>query len=288
MEVINRHKRMFLLTGIAMCVLAIIFTINPTAGPTIFARGLSYIVVPMQRGLTSVISWTQSTFAAMANSRQLVSEVQILRETVSRLQLENHRLQLAYEENYRLSAVVNMHQRYATLPTTGARVIGHDPNDWYRSFHIDIGSNDDVAVNMAVLGDGGLLGVVRQVLPGRSQVVSVVDQRFAAAVMSTRTEDIGMIEGDINLMQQGLTRMILREHTAQIMVGDEIVTSPDSSIFAPGMLVGTVVEVGTTPGLTRYAIIEPAANLGNVEMVLVVTEIFGDSQHARDTFLGED
>jgi len=50
-------------------------------------------------------------------------------------------------------------------------------------------------------------------------------------------------------------------------------------MFPRGLRVGTVREIHTNPdGQTRHAIIEPAANLDNIDVVLVVTQLFGDGE----------
>jgi len=290
-EFLGRHKRIFLLSGIALCILAIILTINPSAGTNVVERGVANIITPMQRGANVVISWVQGNFSALSNNQQLLQDMRSLQEQVNAFQLEIDRLHFAGEENARLSAMLGMSQRYEELPTVGARVIGTVPNDWNRRYFIGLGANDGIKNNMAVIGDGGLLGVTRRVHSGRATVVTVVDSEFSVAVMSTRTGDIGMARGDIRLMQQGLMRMERIDATAQIMPGDEIRTSTHSSIFPPGILVGTVVDIHSNPdGHTRYAIIRPAVNLDNIEMVLVVTTVFGDELATQDghTFVLED
>jgi len=286
MQLFERHKRIFLFSGIAICIAAIILTVNPSAGSNVFQRGLAHVITPMQRGASATIAWVRGHFSAVANNQQLLNDIQRYREEINILRIDNDRLQLAGEENAQLSALVNMSQRYAELPMIGARVIGHNPNDWQRRFFLDRGVDDGIANNMAVIGDGGLLGVIRQVDPGRSQFVSIIDSEFSVAVMSTRTGDIGMASGDIRLMQQGLIRMDRIEATAQIMPGDEIRTSTHSSIFPPGILVGVVEGIYPNPdGHTRHAIIRPAANSDNIEMVLIVTEIFGDTTATHDDFI---
>ena len=282
-DLLERHRRLFLLTGIVICILAIIVTINPALGPTTLERGLSYIVAPMQRGANVSISWVQGHFTAMGNTQQLLLENHYLRERLNSLEVEINRLQLAGEENARLSALLEINQRYAQLATIGARVIGTSPNDWHHRFFLDRGTNHGIANNMAVLGDGGLAGVVRRVQPTSSQFVSVIDPDFSAAVMSNRTGDIGEIRNDIRLMQQGLMRMDRIVATAQIIAGDEIVTSTHSSIFEPGIVVGTVVGVYPNPdGHTRHAIIRPAAYLTNLEVVSIILSPPGDSTSTRD------
>ena len=286
MKVLNKHKRAFLLSGIGLCIAAIVLTVNPSAGPNIVARGLSYIVAPLQSGMSVSVTWVQGQFSAIGRSQELLRENRALREEISMLQIENYRLQRAEDENYRLNSLLNMNQRYAQLPTIGARIIGQNPNNVYNRFFIDRGTNDYVDRNMAVLGDGGLVGVVRQVHPNRAQFLSIIDADFSAAVMSERTEDIGTVRGDMRLMQQGLIRMDHISATAQIMPGDVIITSSHSSIFPPGVLVGTVQSIHSNPdGLTRHAIVTPAASTENLEVVQVVMEVFGDRLAVRDEHL---
>jgi rod shape-determining protein MreC len=286
LELFARHKRIFLLTGIGLCIAAIILTVTPSAGSNFIGRGLSYIITPMQRGVSSGISWVRVNFNSIVNSRQIIQENLRLQEENSLLLMENDRLRLAGEENVQLSVLLNMRQRYAHLPTIGARVRGHVPNDWYRRYFLDRGTSDGIAVNMAVIGDGGLIGVIRQVDSGRSQFVSIIDSEFSVAVMSTRTGDIGMVNGDIRLMQQGRIRMDRIEATAQIIPGDELRTSTHSSIFPPGILVGVVESIHSNPdGHTLHAIVAPAANVNNIEMVLIVTKVYGDETATQDNFI---
>ncbi|MCL2224863.1 MAG: rod shape-determining protein MreC [Defluviitaleaceae bacterium] len=283
MEFLENHRRAFLLSGIGICVIAIILTISPGIGSNIVSGGLSYVVTPMQSGLNSAVSWVSGNFSAIANNQHLIVQNRELQAEINRLEFENHRLSLAAEENAMLNAALNMHQQYSHLPTMGARVIAQDPNNWYRSFRIDRGANDGVEPWMPIIADGGLAGVVRYVNPTSSQFVSVLDSRFYAAVTASRTDDFGIATGDISLMQQGLLRMNHIEAHAQIMPGDEILTSTDSSVFPAGLLLGEVQSIHTNPdGLTRHAIIRPAANLANLEMVLVINQVFSDGQTIRD------
>ncbi|MCL1842613.1 MAG: rod shape-determining protein MreC [Defluviitaleaceae bacterium] len=276
-SLLERHRRAFLLSGIGICVIAIIFTINPNAGSNLLTSGLSYIVTPVQRGLNATAHWVQGHFSALVNNQQLISLNRELQAEINQLRFENHRLSLAAEENAMLNAALNMHQQYAHLPTIGARVIGQDPNDWYRSFHIDRGTNDGIEVNMAIIADGSMAGSVRYVNPNRSQFVSVLDSRFAAQVVIPRTGDVGMARGDSSLMQQGYMRIDRIEATAQVIPGDEVLTCSSSSIFPAGLFLGEVVSVHTNPdGLMRHAIVRPAADLSDLEMVLVINKVFND------------
>ena len=287
----ERHKRIFLISGILLCVVAIVVTVSPTVVPNFAQRGVSLVITPMQRASSAAIAWVQGHFTAIANNQQLLRDNRNLQEQVNALLIQNHRLRLAGEENEQLTALLEINQRYADLDKIGARIIAQNPNEWYHRFFVDRGRRDGIEVNMPVLGDGGLIGVVRQVMDTRSQFVSVIDSDFSASVMSVRTGDIGDLRGDIVLMQQGLVRMDRIDAAANIRPGDQVQTSIHSTIFPPGLLVGTVLEVNLNPdGHTRHAIIRPVANLNNIAVVSIITEVLGDATATRDvhTFILED
>ena len=259
-----------------VCIIAIIITLNPDINPEVITRPLGYIIIPMQTAATSVGSWLDSRISLFRDMDMLLEENRRLTEENSWLLIENQRLLLAGEENEMLSELLYIKQRYRELPTIGARIIAHYPSEWNESFNIDRGANDGIARNMIVLGSGGLVGVVHQVHSNYSQVISVIDNRFSASVQTVRTQDLGVIRGDSTLMRDGLISMNHININAQILAGDEIITSTISEIFPPAVRVGVVVDVRPTPdGLAQYAIVRPYANLQRLEHVLVVNELFG-------------
>ena len=276
MHLLYKYKRIFLLTGMGVCVIAMMITINQSYRPGIFTRALSYVIVPLQSGTTSVANWVSSNVSMIWEINSIRDENTRLREEIGWLEIEMQRLRLAGEENLHLTELLYIRQRYGELPIVGATIIAWDHSSWYGSFTIDRGSNDGLEVDMAVLGTGGLIGRISEVYPNRSQVISIVDYRFAATVQSVRTGDTGIIRGDSTLMQQGLIRMEYIGEADNIMAGDELITSELSKIFPPAILVGTVLEVRPTPDrLAQYAIVQPSTdNIRRLEHVLVVNELF--------------
>jgi len=277
MEFLNKHKRLFLAFGITFCLAAIIVTITGVAPTGFLARGLSYVVVPMQRGASSATGWVSGRVDILARSAEILAQNQALVEENIRLRNENARMAALDEENIRLNTILGMRQRYPHLPMIGARIIGQNPNDWQASFMIDIGENDGIFPYMTVLGDGGVLGVIRETGPNHALVVSIMDNSFAAAARNSRTEDPGTVSGDLDLSNDGLMRMSHILGMARFMPGDEIITSDHGTVFPPGLHVGFVESIHPNPeGLTQYAIIRPSVNLNRVDMVLVINQLFGE------------
>jgi len=276
MSLLHKYKRAFLLAGMAVCIAAMVITINPDYRPSVIAQSLGRLMIPLQTGATTAGNWISSRVSLLWEMNHLQQENALLRERVGWLEVENQLLQLAGEENQRLTELLYIRQRYAELPVIGARIISWDHSGWFHTFDIDRGSNDGLARNMAVIGTdggGGLVGTIQQVWPTHSRVTAILDDRFRVAVQAVRTEDEGVIHGDSTLMQQGLVRMQHISATAQIMAGDEVITSV-ISMYPPGIRVGMVVDVQPTPdGLAQYALISPWANVRRLEQVIVVTQL---------------
>jgi len=279
MDFLHRHKRLFLAFGITFCFVAIIVTITGVAPTSFLGRAFGYVVVPLQRGASSATSWVGGRFAVLAQSGQILAENHALREENARLRAENDRLGRLDEESIHLHNLFNMQQRYPQLPLEGARIVGQNPNNWQTSFIIDKGTNDGILPHMVVLGeDGGVLGRIDQVGPNHAQVISIRDHRFAAGVRNTRTEDVGVVRGDMELANDGLMRMDYILQAASFMPGDVIITSAHGAFFPPGLTIGTVMSVHPSlEGLTQYAIIEPTASLDRVDFVLIVMQLFVDA-----------
>ena len=273
-----------MLIGMGICLIAIIITINDNYRPTAVLRTLSRVIAPLQSGMTNSANWVSSRFSLFWEMDAIQADNERLLQENGLLRIENQRLQLAGEENQRLAELLYIRQRYAELPIIGATIIGWDPADWYVSFRIDRGSNDGLARNMSVLGAGGLVGVLHEVYPTSAQVTAITDDRFRVAVQSVRTGDTGIITGDSTLMRDGLIRMEYISDTADIMAGDELITSAEISyIFPSAIRVGTVLEVHPTPDrLAQSAIVSPfAIDIRNMEHVIVVTQLFDADAEAE-------
>ncbi|MBZ4668639.1 MAG: mreC, partial [Defluviitaleaceae bacterium] len=196
-----------------------------------------------------------------------------LLKKVDELTYENKILQQYKEENTRLRNLLELDKKYADYPKIGAEIIGKDPGNWYNVFLIDKGSNDGLETDMVVLSGNGLVGHIIETAPNYSKVLSIIDDRNAVSSKVLRTSDLGVTKGDLTLMNEGLCKMEYIDSEADIIKGDEIVTSNLSDIYPPGIMIGTVKEIQVeSHGLTKYALIEPVVDFRHLEEVLVINK----------------
>ena len=232
-----------------------------------------------------VLSGGQVLFANIGNwfvdRFEFFRDMNIMHAENQRLREENERLEAALaqylhldEENRRLAELVNLHRIYEDYSMLAASIISHSPGNWSASFIVNRGQADGIAVNMAVLGAGGLVGRISMVGPNYAVVTPLIEDGFAVAAEGVRSGDWGSVSGDINLSSYGLVRMNYIERDADLVIGDEVMTSSISSIFPPGIHIGHITSINQTPGGARYAIVAPSVDFLRLSLVLIVTDIF--------------
>ena len=74
-------------------------------------------------------------------------------------------------------------------------------------------------------------------------------------------------------MQEGKLRLSYLPDEAQLVAGDEVLTSGNGDVYPAGLVVGQVDSVFTdASGLTRYAIITPEVQLDQLVEVFIIKE----------------
>ena len=88
-----------------------------------------------------------------------------------------------------------------------------------------------------------------------------------------RTYSAGVLEGDFTLMGQGKLKLSYLSDSAQLVSGDEVLTSGKGGVYPSGLVVGTVDGVFTDPsGINRYAVVTPTAALADLTEVFIITD----------------
>ena len=93
------------------------------------------------------------------------------------------RLQAEQFELNRLRQLYKLDQVYMQYNKIGARVIASDSEKWFQVFRINKGSSDGVAVDINVVADGGLVGIVTDVGANYATVRSIIDDSSRVGAM---------------------------------------------------------------------------------------------------------
>lgn len=165
---------------------------------------------------------------------------------------------------------LNRYRRYYFRP---ASVVYNSTNSEKNYIQLDRGSLAGITENMSVLNsDGSAVGIVVNVSPKFSQVMSLLHVRQKVNVSLKKTGDFGTLEWDGEdpglLLLKGLPKSV------NVRAGDSVVTSRYSFNFPPGYSVGTVAQVISDKGTNFLLLkVKPAARFYNLQQVLVVENL---------------
>ena len=267
----EKYKKQLLRGGVLLLVLITVIASGKQMNATLLESAIGVVVTPFQDLTTGISSWVDETITASRNKADLKEENTELKNQIADLLEENRRLAMYEAENAKLSALLKIAQRYPDYESVGANVIAKDPGVWYDGFTIDKGTTSDISANMVLIAPEGLVGKVLESGLTFSKAQSILDSRSSVPAMSVRTGDLGVVKGDYTLSADGLCIMEYIDAQAEIMVGDEIVTSHLSDIYPAGLAIGKVLELETdTNGLTKYAVIQPYVDLKHLDTILVI------------------
>jgi rod shape-determining protein MreC len=274
---LSRYKNiLFLVAVLLVQVIGLAMQVrrpNPAGGDGKTVRLIRFWAISLMSPPEKVVHGTGTGVRGMWSNyldlRHVRQQNQELKERVSRLQLEQAGLLEDARQGQRLQALLGFkeHYIYSTVP---AQVIGTSGTDQSRILTIDKGSKDGLKPDMAVITPDGIVGKLRDVFGHTSQVLVINDQTSGAGVLLESTRLRGVLRGNA-LGQPQIINMLPDE---RVKPGERVITSGGDQIFPRGLPVGVVTQVVEDTSNPPYVdiVIKPAANLGHLEELLVITE----------------
>ena len=173
----------------------------------------------------------------------------------------------------RLQQLYELDEEYTDYPKIAASIISKDPGNWYDTFIINRGSNDGVRVNNNVIAGKGLVGIVTDVGPDWATVRSIIDDSSNVSAMTVSTMDTCVVEGDLELADEGKLRFEqLYDVENKVTVGERVVTSNISENYLEGIFIGYVSEVEQdSNNLTKNGYIVTPVDFSHLKEVFVIT-----------------
>ena len=272
----SKHSK-YILTGLTvLCVLLICITSLKDGVMDPLRTGVGYFLIPIQSGVNAVGTGIYNEMKNYGTLKDALAQNQELKDQIAQLTEDNNRLQAEQFELDRLRQLYELDQEYMQYNKIGARVIARDSEKWFQVFRINKGSADGVAVDMNVVADGGLVGIVTDVGANYATVRSIIDDSNRVGAMKLDSSYTCIVAGDLTLYEEGRLKLTDFSKDAQIRDGDQIVTSNISSKFLPGILIGYASDVTIDPDhLTQSGYLIPIADFDNLQEVLIITDIKG-------------
>lgn len=200
--------------------------------------------------------------------RELLADNEALREQLLLQQFELQKLEHLQAENQRLNELLKASSS-VDEEVVRAQLAGISPDPFTKRVLINKGSADDVFVGQSVLDADGLMGQVVDVESLHSWVLLISDPQHSTPVVVNRNGIRAIASGT----RDSLHMMTLNNMatTADVRVGDLLVTSGLGGTFPPGYPVGVVKSVFLDPGKPFADIlVTPTAQIDRSRNLLLV------------------
>ena len=226
-------------------------------------------LAPIQRGVSDLFSPVGNFFSDIKNFGKTKAELKDLKKENAKLREKVIFNKDTLGELKKLKGVLDLAGR-GSYKVVSARVIGKgSASTFSQTITIDAGSNDGIKKDMTVIGEFGLVGVVKSTTSTSSIVLLMNDPTFRIGVRIARSQSIGVLmgEGDNSYTLQ------LLDPSGSIEKDDVLLSlgSDNNKPFVPGVPVGYVKSVkNTSATLTQEAIVGSYSNLGSLGVVSVI------------------
>ena len=230
----------------------------------------SALVEPIYRVAALPSDVARAGRLAVATQSHLVDENQELREALLLAQVRLNRMSALTAQNDRLKMLLDV-QKKLGLGVRLARLIDIDLDPFRHRIVLDAGSAQAIKVGQPVLDAFGVMGQIVEVLPNTSVALLITDPTHAIPVIVKRTglRTIAYGTGSIDRLQ--LPNIPI---SADIKVGDSLMTSGLGGRFPAGFPVGEILEISNDEsGMFAAAIAKPAAALDRSGEVLLLQDM---------------
>jgi rod shape-determining protein MreC len=275
----RRRAVLALLVVLSLILLTAYFGEASSGGLHSVQRGFLTVVSPIQNGankalkpVRDLIGWFGDTLHAKGQRDELRKQVDKLRHEVIADDAEKH----SYREllsMYRLDNQLSVSDYH---PVT-ATVVAKSPNVWYSTVTIDKGESSGVHVNDPVINGEGLVGKVAQAASDGAQVTLITDSSVGVSARIGSSNATGIVQpkvGDPNDLLLQYLPANTQANRGEYVVTSGTVSSPDDSLYPPGIPIGQVTSVNEESPY-RSVNVHPLADLHNLDVVQVLTSASG-------------
>jgi rod shape-determining protein MreC len=230
-------------------------------------QALSLGVYPIQLFVDAPFSAWRWANVSLAARRALLDENERLRRDQLYASVRLQRLSALEAENTRLRELLESTGRL-TDRVLVAEILAVDLDPYRQRFNLNRGAADGAFVGQALLDATGVVGQLVKVGAWTSEAVLITDADHAVPVSVNRN---GLRTIAIGTGDSGRLRLPYLTNSADVEIGDLLVSSGLGGVFPAGYPVGRVVEVRARPGQSFADVIaEPIAALDRDREVLLV------------------
>ncbi len=266
------NKKIMIVTVVTIIIIIMMGITNGGRTNITYAESkIGNVITPMQKFFLLGSNFIYDFLEPITRIWKLDEEIDTLKEENKRLQNEIIQIQLTrkeYNDLRELREALNYVERNTITDYVSCNVVAKDPGNWFNIFTIDVGTNEGINKNSAVMNSDGLIGIVYEAGENWSKVISIIDNRSRVSfkILNDTTQNIGIVNG---IGQDDLSGYLI-DPQSQVNIGDKIITS-GLGLYPEGILIGDVVDVIVKKDeLLKSVIVKPSVDFKKLDRVFVI------------------
>lgn len=227
------------------------------------------------RVFTSPVNSVVQFVDQMDNLVNTFEENQRLKTKVGQIDQLQVRIQDLETENEKMREELALTEVLSDFTTVNATVISRNPDQWMETLVINVGANQKVQEDMAVMAGNGLIGRIVEVNPSSSKVLLLTSQESNSGMVSARVQTVNesSANGIISAYdpRQGTFIMTQVSPEADIADGEMVISSGLGGVIPSTLLIGEVADSYMDEhGLFQKVEVEPAGEFTDIRFVTVI------------------
>lgn len=239
--------------------------VNTRRGVPMLEAATFGVFAEVQRATTSVVGGVQDSWQNYFALQQVRAENERLTDELAQMRVQMQQERALAQQSRSLQQLLDLRSSLE-IKTTGANVIGAGASAEFRTVTLDKGTSEGLRPDMAVISPSGVVGRVIMPTARASKLQLLIDRNAAAGALVERSRAQGVVVGT----GTDRLRMDYVSGTADLKVGDRVVTSGIDGIYPKGFVIGQIESIQRGGGEFSGITVRPAVDFSGLESVLVV------------------
>ena len=257
----------------AVILAAALMIVSNAAGHTFPDMLVQGLLSPFKAAASKLTDGAEQIYSYLFEYESLAAENEALKQQLAQMEDEAREADSYQRENERLREAMNLLSTHEEWVLVDGYIISRSSNDWTSTITINRGANAGIEADMcAITENGEVVGLVTEVGTNYAVIKTIMDSTIEISATIAAAGYNGMCQGGYTDGRKDLMRMDYLPSSSVIRNNDKVVTA-GSTVYPRNLILGYVVDAGfDDTGVAKFAMLQPAVELGSLEQVFILTQ----------------
>jgi rod shape-determining protein MreC len=257
---------------VALLLTGVLAVVSGLVGQDFPSMVVQSMLTPLRSGANALTNQAEQMYNYMFRYEALQAENEALKAQIAQMQESNRLADSISRENERLRELNKLLKANPDYELVDGYIITRSSTDWTSTITVDRGRVHGIEVGMvAITANGEVVGLVTEAGTNYCTIKTVLDSSLEISATIASSGYSGMVQGAYTSDLAGYLRMNYLPSSAVIRNRDQVVTA-GSTVYPRNLILGYVVDAGLDDSsVAKYAIVEPATNIDQLEQVFILT-----------------